>query len=139
MMREVLVGYDGSDSSRGAVMFAADLADRYGACLHVLAVAQPPELDLGRGVEPVVQQHVLHCEELLAEIKSVLPIRAEPIRFEVAVGSPAEEIVSYAKEFGIDHIVVGHRGHTLLERWLIGSVAKHVIVHAPCAVTVVRN
>jgi nucleotide-binding universal stress UspA family protein len=30
--------------------------------------------------------------------------------------------VRYAEQHGIDHIVVGHRGHTLFERWLIGSV-----------------
>ncbi len=43
-----------------------------------------------------------------------------------------------AEDHGIDHIVVGHRGHGLFERWLIGSVARQVIAYAPCAVTVVR-
>jgi nucleotide-binding universal stress UspA family protein len=26
----------------------------------------------------------------------------------------------------------------MLDRWLLGSVARRVVVHAPCAVTVVR-
>jgi nucleotide-binding universal stress UspA family protein len=39
----------------------------------------------------------------------------------------------------IDHIVVGHRGHTLFERCLIGSVARQVIAYAHCAVIVVRD
>ncbi len=34
--------------------------------------------------------------------------------------------------------VMGHRGHGLLGRWLIGSVAKQVMFHAPCAVLVAR-
>lgn len=47
-------------------------------------------------------------------------------------------MVRYAKQHAVDHIVVGYRGHTLFERWLIGSVARQVIAYAPCAVTVVR-
>jgi nucleotide-binding universal stress UspA family protein len=58
--------------------------------------------------------------------------------FRVAVGHPAEQIVRDAEAHGIEHIVVGHRGHTLFDRWLIGSVARQVIAYAPCAVTVVR-
>ncbi|MHB0974030.1 MAG: universal stress protein [Thiobacillus sp.] len=50
----------------------------------------------------------------------------------------AGAIVLYAEDHGIDHIVVGHRGHGLFERWLTGSVARQVIACAPCAVTVVR-
>jgi nucleotide-binding universal stress UspA family protein len=56
---------------------------------------------------------------------------------EVLVGHPAEQIVRYAEAHRIDHIV-GHRGHTLFERWLLGSVARQVIAYANCAVTVVR-
>ena len=59
--------------------------------------------------------------------------------FHVAVGHPAEQIVRYAEEQAIDHVVVGHRrGHTLFERWLIGSVARQVIAYAHCTVTVQR-
>lgn len=59
-------------------------------------------------------------------------------RFGVKVGHPAETIMLHAEDHGIDHIVVGHRGHGLFERWLIGSVARQVIAYAPCGVTVVR-
>jgi nucleotide-binding universal stress UspA family protein len=38
-----------------------------------------------------------------------------------------------------EYIVVGHRGHPLFERWLIGSVARQVIAYLPRAVTVVRR
>jgi nucleotide-binding universal stress UspA family protein len=40
--------------------------------------------------------------------------------------------------YGAAEIVVGHRGRTLFKRWLLGSVAKYVIDHAPCAVLVAR-
>lgn len=60
-------------------------------------------------------------------------------RVEIAVGHPAEQIVRYAEGHDVDHIVVGHRGHTHFERFLIGSVARQVIAYASCAVTVVRT
>jgi nucleotide-binding universal stress UspA family protein len=35
-------------------------------------------------------------------------------------------------------IVMGHRGKSRLQRWLLGSVSKRVLSYAPCTVTVVR-
>ncbi len=59
-------------------------------------------------------------------------------RFEAKVEHPAEQLVAYAEGHGIDHIVVGHRGRTLFERWLVGSIARRVLAYAPYAVTVVH-
>lgn len=139
-MREVLVGYDGSDCSRRALAFAVDLAQRYSARLHVLCVARSADFEFGLEIdaEAIEQQQLLHCQRLLDALRHSIPDLAHPVRYEVAVGHPAEEIIRYAEEEGVDHIVVGHRGHTLFERWLIGSIARHVIVHAQCSVTVVR-
>jgi nucleotide-binding universal stress UspA family protein len=47
--------------------------------------------------------------------------------------------VDLAERHRVDHIVVGHRGHTVFNRLLLGSVARRVIVHAGGAVTVVRD
>ncbi|NTW36308.1 MAG: universal stress protein [Syntrophobacteraceae bacterium] len=37
-----------------------------------------------------------------------------------------------------NHIVMGHRGESFLQRWLLGSVAKRVLSYAHCTVVVVR-
>lgn len=47
-------------------------------------------------------------------------------------------IVEYATAAGFDHIIIGSRGHSPLRDLLLGSVAQDVILHAHCAVTVVR-
>lgn len=39
----------------------------------------------------------------------------------------------------LSEIVAGHRGRTLFERWLIGSVARQLVAYAICSVTVVRQ
>jgi nucleotide-binding universal stress UspA family protein len=38
----------------------------------------------------------------------------------------------------VDAIVMGHRGESLLQKWLLGSVAKRVLSYAHCTVIVVR-
>lgn len=136
MIRKLLIAYDGSAASRAAFDFALDLAEKYAAELHVLAVARPPEFGEEVETEMVIEQSRNHYTRLLQPLKG----RTGKLKahFEVKVGHPAETIVLYAEDHGIDHIVVGHRGHGLFERWLLGSVARQVIAYAPCAVTVVR-
>ena len=136
MMTKLLVAFDGSDAARAAFEFALDMAGRYGAELHVLAVARPPDIGEEVETEAIIESARRHYREALKPLKAAAgDIQAH---FEVKVGHPAEQIVIYAEGHGIDHIVVGHRGHSLFERWLIGSVARRVIAYAPCAVTVVR-
>ncbi len=139
MISKILLGYDGSQSAQDAFAFALDLATRYGAELHVLGVARPPEFAEDVETEAVIENSRRHYAKILSVPRAKLahePIKAQ---FEVVVGHPAEQIVRYAEKHGIDHIIVGHRGHTLFERWLIGSVARQVIAYAHCAVTVVRK
>jgi len=139
MIGKILLGYDGSGSANKALEFATALARTFTAELHVVAVARPPEV--GDDVETlaVVENSRHHYEQLLQAVRAKLAGESLETAFHVMVGHPAEQLVRYAEAHGIDHIVVGHRGHTLFERWLIGSVARQVIAYAHCAVTVVRD
>jgi len=139
MIQKLLVGYDGSDSAKKAFDFALDLAQKYGAELHVLAVARPPEFGDEVETEAVIESSRRHYTHVLRPLKAKLAAESVKAAFEIAVGHPAEQIVLYAEDHGIDHIAIGHRGHSLFDRWLLGSVARQVIVHAPCAVTVMRD
>lgn len=136
MIQKLLIAYDGSDPSKAAFEFALELAGKYGAELHVLAVARPPEFGEEEETEAVIENARQHYADLLKPLKA--RVAGLTACFEVKVGHPAESIVIYAEGHGIDHIVVGHRGHSLFERWLLGSVSRQVIAYAHCAVTVVR-
>ena len=138
MIRRILLGYDGSESAKHALEFAIDLARRYGAELHMLAVARPPEFGDEVETKAVVENGQRQCERVLEAARERLAQETLQTALRVAVGHPAEQMVRDAEAHAIDHIVVGHRGHTLFERWLIGSVARQVIAYAHCAVTVVR-
>jgi nucleotide-binding universal stress UspA family protein len=54
-------------------------------------------------------------------------------------GDPASELVHYAGEHDTGTIVMGTRGHTGLARLVLGSVARNVLMHAPCSVLIVRE
>lgn len=139
MIRKILLGYDGSASSDRAYEFAADLSKRFGAELHVLAVARPPEFGDDVETRASIEHSRRHYDRALAALKGRAASEGMTAQFALAVGHPAEQLVRYAEQHGIDHIVVGHRGHTRFDRWLIGSVARQVIAYAHCAVTVVRR
>jgi len=139
MIRNILLGYDGSGSANMALDFAVNLARAFNAQLHVLAVARPPEFADEVETQAVIEHLRQRSHQVLRTAHAKLANAPFKVHFQVAVGHPAEQIVRYAEANGIDHIVVGHRGHTLFERWLIGSVARQVIAYAHCAVTVARR
>ncbi|MEX0733213.1 MAG: universal stress protein, partial [Steroidobacteraceae bacterium] len=118
MTQRILLGYEGSDSANDALEFAVILARAFGAELHVLAVVRPPELGDDVETSAVIENSRRRYEKLLRDIRARLAQESFKTHFQVAVGHPAEQIVRYAEGHGIDHIVVGHRGHTLFERWL---------------------
>ena len=139
-MHDVLVGYDGSDSANYAVAFALDMAERQGAKLHVLAVAPTPDwgaLDYEK--TELMEAAKTRYSDFLQQLRSTLRATSAVIQYEMVTGHPAKELVLYAEKHDIDHLVVGHRGQTVFERWLLGSIARQVIAYASCSVTIVRG
>lgn len=74
------------------------------------------------------------AQELAARL-SGLGMPASP---HVRTGDPAHEILELAKERRSDLIVTGTRGLGALDRLLLGSVARNVLMHAAASVLVVR-
>ena len=138
-MKRIIVAYDGSPPAVKAYSLGVELAEKYGAEIRVLAVARPPEFGSEVETEAVIENSRHHYQQILHPLREAAGRRKDiAIHFEVAVGHPAEQIVRRAEDWPADLIVVGHRGRTLFERWLVGSVAKYVINHAPCTVLVAR-
>ncbi len=54
-------------------------------------------------------------------------------------GVPAEEIMKVAQEEGVDLIITGYNGKTLMQRLITGSVSKYVETNAPVPVLVAKN
>jgi len=137
-MKRILVAFDGSDGANKAFAVALEYAETLGGEMRVLAVARPPEFGDEVETEAIIENSRKHYHQLLQSLHAATAKKSVVIRFEVVVGHPAEQIIRHAEEWQAEMVVVGHRGGTFLDRWLIGSVAKHVINHAPCAVLVAR-
>ena len=81
------------------------------------------------------QSHHRHIAERTAHR---LQACGHPADWIVPSGQAASEIVHAAADRHDDLIVIGTRGHTGLERLLVGSVSRRVVTHAECSVLVVQ-
>lgn len=138
MYRRILVGYDGSKSGDKAFDSALALAKNHGAELYVLTVARPPEIGDDVETEAVIENSREHHRKLLAPLRKKAAQGGVKAHFEVAVGHPAEQIISHADHHQADLIVVGDRGRSRFARLLLGSVSKSVVQYANRPVLVVR-
>ncbi len=138
MITKLLVAYDGSKQSEKAFGFALDMASKYAAKIQVLAIARPPEPPVQVEMEAVLENAAQYYQDHFKNLREQTATAGIEAIFQVKVGHPAEQIVYVAKEDKADAIVMGHRGETLLQRWLLGSVAKRVLSYAHCTVIIVR-
>lgn len=58
--------------------------------------------------------------------------------FQQISGNPGSKICQVAREWQADIIVIGHRGRSGLQEFLLGSVSNYVLHHAPCSVLIVQ-
>ena len=60
------------------------------------------------------------------------------VKTDIAVGHPGEQIIHRAEVDGIDLIILGRRGRSMLSRMVLGSVSERVLRYAHCPVMVVH-
>ncbi len=135
-MKRILVGVDGSDPSGTALAFAGDLARRYEAEVHLVTVTVVPEIGDDVETEALLETAEPLAQRLLGN--AAAQFRDLQVTTAVLVGHPAEQLLRYAEEHEIDHIVLGHRGRSFFDRWLLGSVSRRGVAYAPCTVTITR-
>ena len=138
MYRRILVGYDGSEAGDKAFGSALSLAKNHGAELWVLTVSRPPEIGDDVETEAVIENSREFHRKLLVPLRRKAEQAGVKGHFEVAVGHPAELIISNADQHEVDLIVVGDRGRSKFARLLLGSVSKTVVQYAGRPVLVVR-
>jgi nucleotide-binding universal stress UspA family protein len=133
---KILVGYDGSDGARRALELAATLA-RHDDQVSVVAVAEGIPLFGHASTLPSPEQEDARQGQLL-EAERVLGAHGLASSLVRRSGDPATAILELADEQDVDLVVLGTRGVSTVERWLIGSVSSKVLQHAACSVLVAR-
>jgi len=137
----VLVPTDFSDPAHEAVDHALKIV-REPDRLTVLHVAMP--LSTFPVGDPAIAWGTMCDEKRTEHLRKTFrdhfsDLQYEGIRFEIAMGSPAEEITRFAQEHSTGLIVLPSHGRTGLMRMMIGSVAERVVRLAHCPVLVLRD
>ncbi len=127
MNSRILCAYDGSSNAEMAFDYAVTIAAAFGAELHVLAVAQPPEPADDVETEALLESAQERFERQFTILREKAVAKGLAPQFDVSVGHPAEQILYRADSLTADHIVLGHRGKNMFQRWLMGSVSHRVL------------
>ncbi|OYR43469.1 MULTISPECIES: universal stress protein [unclassified Halorubrum] len=134
--RNVLLPTDGSDRAVEALDRAVALAARSGATLHVLSVVDVGTIgaEAYSGTDALVSA----SEETVADAVAVAEAAGVETVERVEVGSSAARgIRSYIADHDVDLVVMGTRGLTGVERYLLGSVAERTVRTSPVPVLTV--
>jgi len=136
--QKILVGFDGSSQSEKATEVALSLAQSLDCKLLLFAVARPAEPATMVELDAMLDDAREHFEEKFKKIGQRAKEMNVELETDIAVGHPVEQIVHRAEADHIDLIILGHRGVSRFERFIIGSTSEKVLRYAHCPVMVVR-
>lgn len=137
--RRVLVAYDESAPAQYALEVAVKLAEDAGGILMLLHVVRPATGAGGEYVSSLERIDILHhreADEWLTRVRHNLSLTVTSDQM-VREGLAPDEIITAAKDWNADLIVIGTRARGRLTQFLLGSTAEAVIRRAPCPVTAV--
>lgn len=142
---KILIGVDDSAHSKAALAYVKSMKWQPDTKFMVLSAARSPALahtliEAGgvTWVQEAAEQTSQDAEELTSRAEQGLRMAGLTTEARVIPGDPREALVDMARGWGADLIVVGSHGRSGLEKLLMGSVATHVVTHAPCSVLVVK-
>jgi nucleotide-binding universal stress UspA family protein len=135
----IVVGVDGSEPAKAALVWAARQARTTGSPLVAVAAWEwptsygwsppwPAEYDPSGDALKMLEETV---RDVLGDAPDV------PVTIEVLEGHPSPALVELSKRASL--LVVGSRGHGEFAGMLIGSVSEFLVAHAHCPVVVVRH
>jgi nucleotide-binding universal stress UspA family protein len=125
-MKTILVGYDGTEPSKRALERAAEIAQAFGANVHVTSVT-PLMVGSSRSAGPYdpADPPSAHDEQL-GEARALLEERGISPTLESGHGDPADAILELGDQVDADLIVLGSHERSLVERALGMSVSGAV-------------
>ena len=136
MFKKVLVAIDGSDYSRNALPAAIEVAQKFGGELLVLHVS---EHDRGRAVAFPTESPAEATRLVADAVKKARDagLSAKGELLDRAAGHVAPAIAATAAAGSIDLIVMGSRGLSDAQGFLLGSVTHRVmqLVDIPVLIT----
>ncbi len=141
---KILLGIDDSAHSRAAVDLVRRMLWPKGTHVEVVSVV-PPVMPVYSEIYVSAESLTGLQEELVREHEGIVASAQQVLRevgLETSVrvlnGDARVALVERAQQDHADMVVVGSHGRTGVAKLFMGSVAHHVVTHAPCSVLVVK-
>lgn len=138
MITKILIAYDGSESAKEAMDFAFELAHHFNSELYVMAVCHLTEfggevemLDFVSRTQSYFYQRMRNLRKQYPEMKKTSITYCH--RASGRTDSALCRWSWYRSYCGRS------QRKKQFSQWLLGSVARQVVDHAPCPVTVTRK
>ncbi len=139
---KVVLATDGSKNAEHAAECLSRVPHNEPLDLTVVTTVYLPEASASAGSHAWLPAFKKEQQETAAEhfahIEKMFSGANASVTHKVAEGHIGESIVETADLIDAELIVLGAKGHSAIERILLGSVSDYVATHAKCSVLVVR-
>jgi nucleotide-binding universal stress UspA family protein len=149
-MRRILVPTDFSDQARNAFEVAVAIAQKTGAAIKLLHVVDMPYSSYlfsatgdrvgGDGMEQVYMMKLLEAtKHRMAELERAVPHQGVEVVQEVDADNVISKIRRVIRDDKVDLVVMGSKGASGMDEFLIGSNTEKVVRTAECPVLTVKG
>lgn len=140
--KKILVATDGSENAAKAASYGVNIAKSTGAEVYAVYVVSTQHAVTTRSVKgwsDSFEEYLTNIGDSALEYVEKLGkesgVKVQPV---ILKGIPAERILDYTEEKGIDLIVMGTQGLTGVKKFLIGSVSENVLRYSKVPVMIIR-
>jgi Universal stress protein UspA and related nucleotide-binding proteins len=139
--QKIMIATDGSKQVEKAIKAGIALAKLTGSRLYAIYVISssgysPRDFGWQESLKELLEAEAKKAVSSVEDMGKISGIEVESVILE---GHPADEILKFAEQEGMDFIVMGTLGRTGLERFLLGSIAEKVVRHSKIPVMVVKG
>jgi len=141
--KNILYPVDLAETSLKIIPFVRTMADKFQAKIHLLNVVQDLENLSGfyvphPSLEIFAKELNTAAQEKLRQFHDEHMADMPDVEYATILGDPAEQIVKYVKDQGIDLIIMGTHGKKGLDKLIFGSVAEKVVKMSPVPVLTIN-
>jgi len=143
MYKKILIPLDGSELAERGLVEAEKVAKCFGSELVLFQVVPfVPIYGSPEMVTPLIvdEKQKESAERYLNQLADGLRGKGFKVASMLKTGQQvALEVIDFAKENGIELIIMCTHGRSGISRWLLGSVALKVLAHAETPVLLIRS
>ncbi|HET6726164.1 MAG TPA: universal stress protein [Gammaproteobacteria bacterium] len=142
MYKTILLAYDGSLGGRRALREGANVAIKFNAATHLLAVMRPAfGAQIGHGFDTghMTDTELKHYQSTLDEGVEMLKGWGLDAEGHLVRGDPVGEISRLAGEVAADLVVVGHGTHGALARWWRTPLSASLLDRLNCSLLIAMH